>query len=1056
MKIRNKILLCFLTPGLLIGSLAVGIGYHSIRKVVERNIYDQLEIAADELRTHIGLFLDGKRNRLIDFSSDGFIRDCTERIIDGISGDVNAAQLNSHLINNKKPLDTDILEVFIVDLEGKVISSTEINRVGKDVSGEPYFSKTIRVDSFINDLHYSTEFSENTYEVSRLLVSRDGEKTIGIIVNRYNGDSFMKVTRSGFSEELGKVKMLEGLGETGELYIVNSDKLMVTESRFIKGAVLKQVVDTEGVRAAFENGTGMVGIYPDYRGVPIVGVSRYFEDMDWVVVAEKDVSEAFVPAVRIRNFAIIMGTTGIIVLVIMTVLIAKGITRPIHKLVTSTNTIAQGNLTEEINHESNDEIGDLAGSFDAMRIKLGILLKNIEEGKKEWESTFDSVRDIIILWGKDCRLIRCNQALLDNLDVKFEDIAGKNCREIFPQIKKEDLSKCSVIETVKTLKPVTSEIEIPCLNGFFSVSNFPRFDTNGEFAGAVQIMNDITERKRAEERIKALNVSLEKRVVERTAELVKLNEKLLMKIDENKKKEDKLHVANEEWERSFNALSAHICILDMSGAILRYNKSMREHFEQIHGNLTGLDYRLVYCGTATPDPQPPCAAVLSGAPDVSVETTLPMMDGWYRVSSYPIFDSYGKQCGAVSVVEDITKQKQSEVALIKARDQAEAANRSKSEFLANMSHELRTPLNSVIGFSEILMDKSFGEINEKQEKYLSNIHKSGKHLLEMINDIIDLSRVDSGRMALELKKLSLPQTLNDAVAAMKPAAGKKNIEIKTYIDEKLSTINADEVKLRKIINILLDNAVKFTPDGGKIRVEAKVILDLSLNPKSEIRNPKCVEISVTDTGIGVKSEDQERIFKGFEQADGSYTRKHKGTGLGLALAGKFVKMHGGKTWVESPPGKGMALEADKGSSFIFIIPCKPVQPDAGIIDPATRLLTWEYFFRHIERILLLHKRINHQFGLLCLKLEDGKKKLEALSFAEVLKDVIRKYEIFTHDKDKKYYYTVLLDIDREKADHAAMRISEALKESGYAANIKTVIYPEDGDSVDALLKALSG
>ena len=310
------------------------------------------------------------------------------------------------------------------------------------------------------------------------------------------------VTHGKTLEIVKKTGPLEGMGETGEFYIVNSDKLMVTDSRFINDAVLRQIVDTEGVQAAFENGTGMAGIYPDYRGVPIVGVSRYFEEMDWAVVAEKDVAEAFAPAVRIRTFAITMGTTGIIVLVIMIVFIAREITWPIHNLVTSANVISRGNLNEEINLKSRDEIGVLASSFDAMRIKLGILLKNIEESKKDWESTFDSVRDIIILWGKDCGLIRCNKALLDNLDVKFEDIAGKNCREIFPEIKKEDLSKCSVIETTKTLKPVTSEIEIPCLNGFFSISSFPRFNTNGEFTGTVQVMNDITRRKQAEEELK--------------------------------------------------------------------------------------------------------------------------------------------------------------------------------------------------------------------------------------------------------------------------------------------------------------------------------------------------------------------------------------------------------------------------------------------------------------------------------------------------------------------------------------------------------------------------
>ena len=1310
MKIRNKILLCFLTPSLIIGSLAIGIGYHSIRKVVERNIYDQLEIAADETVEYIRLFFLEKKRQILHFSSDGFIREYTERITNEVASDSYAAQLNLHLIDNKKPLDTDILALFVVDLVGKVISSTEAGQTGLDVSGEAYFSETLKKGSHVSDLYHSHKFNKNTYEVSRLLFSNDRKKTIGVIVANYRGDSFGIATYSNISGESGQARLnvvgqamrRDGLGKTGEIYIVNSDKLMVTDSRFINDAVLRQVVDTEGVQAAFENGTGMAGIYPDYRGVPIVGVSRYFEEMDWAVVAEKDVAEAFAPAVRIRTFAITMGTTGIIVLVIMIVFIAREITWPIHNLVTSANVISRGNLNEEINLKSRDEIGVLASSFDAMRIKLGILLKNIEESKKDWESTFDSVRDIIILWGKDCGLIRCNKALLDNLDVKFEDIAGKNCREIFPEIRKEDLSKCSVIETTKTLKPVTSEIEIPCLNGFFSISSFPRFNTNGEFTGTVQVMNDITRRKQAEEELKmrllqysslsevGLHALSRIGISELMDEIVSVVAKTLRveycKVLELLPDEDAVILrAGVGWkegyvgkakvdirlnsqagytllskepvivedlhtetrfrgpslllehgvvsgmsviiqgrDRPFGVLGAHTAVrrkftkndvyflqavanilanaIERNNAYKKLNKyredlevQVKEKTKEIHFlvefpetspnpvlrfnrdgvitytnpamelikkemnfdkcvnikeifprnyeqliNTVGTDKTIINkednlkeraflmtCNSLPGEENAfialyditdrkraeeelwksdelkkriiessvDCIKLLDlqgnllfmskgGQETLEIDDLEPLLNKswinywkgadhkaaidaisiakkgsigtfqgfcqimkdnpkWWDVVISPIYGSDGKVEQLLAISRNITKSKMYEETLVEARHNAEVANRAKSEFLANMSHELKTPLNSVIGFSEILIDKSFGEINEKQEKYLHNIHKSGKHLLEMINDIMDLSRSEAGKMELELKELSLPQILNDTVAAMKPAAVKKNIEIKTYIDEKLSTINADEVKVRKIINILLDNAVKFTPDGGKIRVGADSIEDK-------------VQISVTDTGIGVKSEDQDRIFKGFDQADGSYTRKHGGAGLGLALAGKYVKMHRGKIWVESPPGKGTALEADKGSSFIFTIPCKPEQPDAGIIDPTTRLLTWEYFFRHIERILLLHKRINHQFGLLCLKLEDGEKRLEASSFAKVLKDVIRKYEIFTHDKDKKYYYTVLLDIDREKTDHAAMRISEALKERGYASNIKTVIYPEDGDSVDALLKALSG
>ncbi len=1027
MKIQNKILLYFLVPGLLIGSLAVGIGYHSIRKVVEQNIHDQLEVALDKLSTRICLFLDEKKNRLIDFSSDGFIKDCTEKITNGIDVDSCTLNLNKHILYNKKPLDTDILEVFIVDIDGKVINSTEINRIGKDVSGEGYFQKATKIDPFITDLHYSTEFSANTYDVSRLLISKDGEKTVGIIVNRYKDDGLRKVTRSG---------MPERFGETGESYIVNSDKLMVTESRFIKGAVLKQIVDTEGIRVAFENRTDMTGIYPDYRGIPVLGVTKYFEEMDWVIVAEKDISEAFVSAVRIRNFAIIMGTTGIIVLVIMTVLIAKGITRPIHKLVASANTIAHGNLTEEIIVKSRDEISDLASSLDTMRIKIGISMTDIEDGKREWESTFDSVRDIIILWDKDCGLIRCNKALLDNLDVKSEDIIGKSCHEVFPRIKNEDLSRCAVIETIKTLKPVTNDIEIPCLDGIFEVSNFPRFDANGEFTGAVQIMRNITERKQAEDELRKYRDHLEELIEERTRD-VKISEERYRSITED----------------VLDTSSIGIFILDADFQVVLINRAIERYFGIRREDVVERDKRLLIrerIENIFEDPEGFAGKVLATYDDNTYTEhfechILPeggRKERWLEHWSQPV-ESGIYTGGRIEQYTDITERKRAEVALNEAKQKADVANKSKSEFIANMSHELKTPLNAVIGFSEILLDRSFGEINEKQEKYLNNIHKSGNRLLEMINDIIDLSRADSGRMVLELEGLSLSHILNDTVATLKPAAIKKNIEIKTYIDEKLSTINADDVKLRKIINILLGNAVKFTPDGGMINIEAVKIEDK-------------VRMSVTDTGIGVKPDDQERVLMGLEQSDGSYTRKHGGTGLGLALARRLVKMHGGRIWLESPPKKESALEEGKGSSFIFTIPCNPKRPDAGIIDPTTKLLTWECFFKHIERILRLHKRVNHQFGLLCLKLEAGEKKFDPLSFAEVFKDVIRKYEIFTHDKEKKYYYTALLEIDRVEIYHAAMRISEALKERGYAANIKTVIYPEDGDSVDALCKALSG
>lgn len=286
---------------------------------------------------------------------------------------------------------------------------------------------------------------------------------------------------------------------------------------------------------------------------------------------------------------------------------------------------------------------------------------------------------------------------------------------------------------------------------------------------------------------------------------------------------------------------------------------------------------------------------------------------WLIVNMQPEWDTKKQNViGIIGAVSNINEYKLTQDALVEAKHKAEATNLAKSEFLANMSHELKTPLNSVIGFSEILIDKSFGEINEKQEKYLNNIRKSGKHLLELINDIIDLSKAETGRMELELEEFSLPRLMNDMLTVVKSSVFKKNIKITIDVEEKLSTIQADEAKLKKIVNILLDNAIKFTPDGGKIRLGINRVEDK-------------FQVTVTDTGIGIKPEDKERIFKGFEQVDGSYRKKYGGAGTGLALAKKFVEMHGGKIWVESPPKKGMVLEKGKGSSLIFTVPCKPGQ-----------------------------------------------------------------------------------------------------------------------------------
>jgi len=276
-------------------------------------------------------------------------------------------------------------------------------------------------------------------------------------------------------------------------------------------------------------------------------------------------------------------------------------------------------------------------------------------------------------------------------------------------------------------------------------------------------------------------------------------------------------------------------------------------------------------------------------------------------SCAPIRNRDGEVVGAVLVFRDVTEQMEMEIGLEKAHEELKEltcelkrAARAKSEFLANMSHELRTPLNSINGFSEVLCDETFGPLNEKQKKYVNNVLTSGKHLLLLINQILDMAKVEAGKMNLALSSLPMKSLLNDISLLVADMVGKKELQMVLDIAEDLPNIEADELKVKQIIYNLLSNAVKFTPEGGKIGMGAKKV-------------GSGIEVVVWDTGVGIASENMEKIFEGFFRVDTPYSRVTEGTGLGLPLSKKLVELHGGKFSVES---EGL----NKGASVRFTLP----------------------------------------------------------------------------------------------------------------------------------------
>ncbi|MDX1933333.1 MAG: PAS domain S-box protein [Capsulimonadales bacterium] len=386
---------------------------------------------------------------------------------------------------------------------------------------------------------------------------------------------------------------------------------------------------------------------------------------------------------------------------------------------------------------------------------------------------------------------------------------------------------------------------------------------------------------------------------------------LIEDITELRRIEEGLKSANACLQSVVEAATEGIVVLDRKGNITSWNRAASDMFGYSRDEANGRNITALLVADDRPTLKKGLDAaakqVANNEPQV-MEVLALCKDG----RSLPIEISVaawnsGDMDGGIyytATMRDVTERRQAED-FRRAKDAAEESNRAKSQFLANMSHELRTPLNAIIGFSEILHDRTFGDLTPKQDRYVGNILQSGRHLLQLINDILDISKVEAGHMQLEYVAFPVAVAVRNIENMVKVLLSKKNITLEVDIPGDLPVIIADQAKFKQIIYNLVSNAIKFTPDGGKVTITARATDE-----------NRTLQVAVKDTGIGIKPEDQERVFREFEQVDNSYARQQQGTGLGLALVRKFVALHGGKITVFSE-GEG------KGTTFTFAIPFGP-------------------------------------------------------------------------------------------------------------------------------------
>ena len=430
-------------------------------------------------------------------------------------------------------------------------------------------------------------------------------------------------------------------------------------------------------------------------------------------------------------------------------------------------------------------------------------------------------------------------------------------------------------------------------------------------------------------------------------------------LDSLEQAEQDLKASNERFLTVLDSLSADIYVADMQTyEILFMNKNMRDKYGQ---NLVGRTCWKAFRGAGDPCPHCTNAQLVDekGKPrSMQVwEGRNPLSGKWYINFDRAIYWVDGSVV-RLQIATDVTERKKAEEMLQKAHDEleervakrttelasindqlqqakneAEAANRAKSDFLANMSHELRTPLNHIIGFSELVLDPNFGELNDTQQEYLKDVLSGSKHLLSLINDILDLAKVESGKHELDISEVNVRGCLQNSMMVVKEKALKHGIRLEIATLECQETFSADERKIKQILYNLLSNALKFTPDGGRIRISARnvkcdvqpgrrqgdhpfipIIETISDCDAAKDNGARpYLELCVADNGIGIKAADLERVFNRFEQIDGSRSRNFEGTGLGLALTRELVEIQGGRVWAESDG-------AGKGATFRVILP----------------------------------------------------------------------------------------------------------------------------------------
>jgi signal transduction histidine kinase/HAMP domain-containing protein len=860
-----------------------------------------------------------------------------------------------------------ITEVSHLDATGH--EQLQVSRLKMDVIGS-------RVD-YSNDPKFKVPRSGRTY-FGPVYFRKESEPYMTIAMPQSGGGvTAVEVNLKFIWDVVSQIKVgkagLAYVVDGGGALIAHPDISLVLQKRNLAGlAQVKAVL-------ADVPGDAEVTIAKDLKGRDVLTAHARIATLGWVVLVEQPLEEAFAPLRASAYRTAVLVALGIVLAAVASVVLARRLARPIQALQASAATIGAGELDHQISIRTGDELEALADEFNRMTGRLresyATLEQKVEDRTRELTEALEQqtataeILRVISSSPTDLQpvmeaLVESAARLCEAQNAQIFRIEGDTMRLVARHgpvrstleagqarpVTRDSVSGRTIVErTTQHIHDLLAEAEreypdiAPAIRreGIRTTIGIPLL-REGTPIGAITAFR--TEmRPFTDKQIALLQTFADQAVI--AIENVRLFKELQARTGELTRSVGELEALGEVGRAISSTLDLETVLATVvsranelagsdGGAIYEFDEPARvfrlratdRYPEEFVGTLRATPLREDEgaVGRAAMTRQPVQVADVTVADAYSSRIADVVVRSGYRSLLAVPLVSEDEVVGALVVsrrepgefpartVELLrTFAAQSALAIQNARlfqeiedkgRELEIASRHKDEFLASMSHELRTPLNAIIGFSEVMLERLFGEVNAKQEEYLGDILSSGRHLLSLINDILDLAKIEAGRMELEPSDFDLPQAIDNALVLVRERALRRGITLEQSIDPRLGEIKGDERKIKQVLLNLLSNAVKFTPEGGRIDVRASLLDGVA-------------EISVADTGVGIAPEDHEAVFEEFRQVGTDYARKHEGTGLGLALARKFVELHGGKIWVQSQVGQG--------ATFTFTIPVRP-------------------------------------------------------------------------------------------------------------------------------------